>query len=113
VTVRDREVSGWRREIENDPLANLSSVTVPTLVLYGSDDAVVPVAHSVERLKAVASRIPKMKVHVVGGADHAMQMSVDPKVSLDPRNDGTERPDSAEYLAILSSWLAAQGLVEK
>ncbi len=68
-TVRDRAVSGWRKEIENDPLTNLTAVEVPTLVLYGANDAVVPVAYSVERLKTVASQMPKMDVHVVAGAD--------------------------------------------
>ena len=110
-SVRDREVSGWRREIENDPLTNLTAVTVPTLILYGANDAVVPVAESVERLKPVASRMPNLKVHVVAGADHSMQLDVDRKVSLDPKYDGMERPDSMEYVAILSSWLATQGLV--
>jgi dipeptidyl aminopeptidase/acylaminoacyl peptidase len=110
-TFRDREVSGWRKEIENDPLKNLEAVTVPTLILYGADDAVVPVADSAQRLKAVASRMPKMQVHVIAGADHAMEMSADLKTSLDPKNDGTESPDSPEYFALLSSWLAAQGLV--
>ena len=110
-TVRDRAVSGWRREIENDPLKNLSAVTVPTLVLYGADDAVVPVAVSVERLKAIAAQKPKMAVHSIAGADHGMEMSADRKVSLDPKHDGTERPDSAEYIALLASWLAINGFV--
>jgi dipeptidyl aminopeptidase/acylaminoacyl peptidase len=109
-TVRDRAVSGWRREIENDPLANLAAVTAPILVLYGADDAVVPVEISVERLRAVASRLPRMDVHVVAHADHAMETSVQLGVSLDPRNDGAETPDSAEYLAVLSSWLTRRGL---
>ena len=109
-TVRDRAVSGWRKEIENDPLRNLSAVKVPMLVLFGADDAVVPVADSTERLRAIAPRMPKMKVHVVAGADHSMHMSADLRATLDPRNDGTERADSPEYFAVLSSWLAAQGL---
>jgi len=112
-TVRDRSVSGWRREIENDPLKNLSAVTVPTLVLYGADDAVVPVAVSVERLKAVAVQMPKLTVHSIAGADHAMQVSADQKISLDPKRDGTERPDSAEYMALLASWLAISGFVTR
>jgi pimeloyl-ACP methyl ester carboxylesterase len=110
-TFRDREVSGWRKEIENDPLVNLKAVTVPILILYGADDAVVPVADSAERLKAIAPQMPNMKVHVIAGADHAMQMSQDLKTSLDPKYDGTERPDSPEYFALLASWLAARGLV--
>ena len=111
-TVRDRAVSGWRKEIENDPLSNLEAVKVPTLVLYGADDAVVPVARSVERLEAIATRLPDMRVHVVAGADHAMQVSADLKASLDPRKDGTERPDSPEYFAVLAGWLASQGFTD-
>ncbi|WP_194954225.1 alpha/beta hydrolase family protein [Sphingopyxis solisilvae] len=110
-TVRDREVSGWRKEIENDPLVNLKAVTVPILVLFGADDAVVPVAESAERLKAIAAQMPRMDVHVIAGADHAMVMSADLKASLDPKHDGTERPDSPEYFALLSSWLAAQSFI--
>lgn len=109
-TIRDRAVSGWRKEIENDPLENLGAVKVPTLVLYGANDAVVPVARSVERLETIASRIPGMRVHVIAGADHAMQMSADLKTSLDPRHDGTEQPDSPEYFALLASWLACMDL---
>lgn len=112
-TVRDRAVSGWRREIENDPLKNLSAVTVPTLVLYGADDAVVPVAVSVERLRAIAAQMPKMTVHSIAGADHAMAIAVDRTISLDPKHDGTERPDSPEYLALLASWLTAQGFAAR
>lgn len=108
-TFRDRDVSGWRKEIENDPLVNLKAVTVPTLILFGADDAVVPVADSAERLKAIAPQMPNIEVHVIAGADHAMQMSEDLKTSLDPKHDGTERPDSPEYFALLASWLTAHG----
>lgn len=108
-TVPDRAVSGWRKEIANDPLKNLEAVTVPTLVVYGADDAVVPVARSVERLQDVASRMPNLRYHVIAGADHALQVSADLETTLDPKHDGTERPDSPEYFAILSSWLAAHG----
>ena len=108
-TVRDRSTSGWRKEIENDPLKNLASVKVPTLVLYGADDAVVPVTRSVERLATLEARMPDLRVHVVAHADHAMQTSADLDTSLDPAHDGTERPDSAEYFAVMAGWLAAQG----
>lgn len=109
-TVRDRAVSGWRKEMENDPLRNLSAVKVPMLVLFGADDAVVPVADSTRRLKAIAARMPKMRVHVIAGADHSMHMAADRKTTLDPKYDGKETADSAEYIAVLSSWLAARGM---
>src|SRR3546814_18992365 len=107
-TFRDREVSGWRKEIENDPLVNLKAVTVPTLILYGADDAVVPVADSAERLKALAPQMPNVDVHVIAGADHAMQLSEDLKTSLDPKHDGPERPDSHASFALLGGWLPAR-----
>jgi uncharacterized protein len=108
-TIRDRAVSGWRKEIENDPLRNLTGVKVPMLVLFGAYDAVVPVATSVDRLREIAPRMPKMRAHVVAGADHSMHMAADQSITLDPKHDGTETADSAEYIAVLSSWLAARG----
>jgi dipeptidyl aminopeptidase/acylaminoacyl peptidase len=109
-TVRDRAVSGWRKEIEHDPLATLAGIKVPILVLYGAADPVVPVTTSVERLKAVSARLPKMEVAVIAGADHSMQTSVDPKVQLDPANNDAGRPEAPEYFAVLASWLTRQGL---
>lgn len=109
-TVRDREVERWRKEIENDPMANLQRVRVPMLVLYGAHDAVVPVELSNQRLRAIAATMPKMTVHVVASADHAMQTAADQTVTLDPKNDGADFPNSSEYFGILSAWLAGQGL---
>jgi pimeloyl-ACP methyl ester carboxylesterase len=109
-TVRDRAVSGWRKEIEHDPLATLAAVKVPTLVLYGAADPVVPVATSVERLKSISARLPKMQVAVVAGADHSMQTSVDPKIQLDPAYSDAGKPEAPEYFAVLASWLTRQGL---
>ena len=107
--MRDRDQSGWRKEMEHDPLTTLVAVKAPMLVLYGATDPVVPVAESVERLKAVSSRLPRMQVAVIAGADHCMQTSMDPKVLLDPNLLDIERPDSADYFAVLASWLTAQG----
>lgn len=109
-TVRDRAVSGWRKEIEHDPLTALAGVKVPILVLYGAADPVVPVATSVERLKTVAGRLPKMQVKVIAGADHSMETSVDPKVALDPANNDAGKPEAPEYFAVLTNWLTEQGL---
>jgi len=41
------------------------------------------------------------------------ELSADQKVSLDPKHAGTEHPDSAEYLAILASWLALNGFTAR
>jgi pimeloyl-ACP methyl ester carboxylesterase len=109
-TVRDRAVSGWRKEIEHDPLATLAAVNVPVLMLYGAADPVVPVATSVDRLKSTAARLPKMEVAVVAGADHSMQTSVDPRIQLDPAYSDAGKPEAPEYFALLANWLTRQGL---
>ena len=109
-TVRDRAVSGWRKEIEHDPLATLAAVKVPILVLYGAADPVVPVATSVERLKSISAGLQKMEVAVVAGADHSLQTSVDPKTQLDPAYSDAGKPEAPEYFALLASWLTRQGL---
>lgn len=107
-TVGDRETSGWRKEIEYDPLPTLESVKVPTLILYGAADPVVPVATSVERITPKLRR--NMTLRVIAGADHGMALNVDVKTQLDPSMGDQIRPEAPEYFAVLASWLIEQGL---
>lgn len=106
-TVSDRATSRWRKEIEFDPLQTIEGVKVPALVIYGAADPVVPVAISVDRLRTAH---PKFDLAVIAGADHSMQLSVPPKVQMDPARMLEQAPDSAEYFAILASWLTRQGM---
>lgn len=107
-TVGDRATSGWRKEIEYDPLPTLDSVKVPTLILYGAADPVVPVATSVERLAPKLRS--NMTLRVIAGADHNMALNVDAKTQLDPTKGDQFHPEAPEYFAALASWLTAQGL---
>jgi len=109
-TVGDRETSRWRKEIEHDPLKSLEGLKVPTLILYGAADPAVPVAASVERLNAVRGRLPNVRVAVIAAADHSMQLSVSAKDQMDPARADDGAPESAEYFARLTAWLAAQGV---
>jgi pimeloyl-ACP methyl ester carboxylesterase len=87
---------------------------VPTLVLYGANDPVVPVATSIARLKTIAARLPNAEVRVIAGADHSMQTSVDPKVQLDPpAQSNAGKPDAAEYFAVLANWLTRHELTRE
>jgi pimeloyl-ACP methyl ester carboxylesterase len=107
-TVGDRATSRWRKEIEFDPVRTIEGVKIPALVIYGAADPVVPVAVSVERLRATH---PKLDIVVIAGADHAMQVSVPPQVQMDPARIHEQAPESVEYFAILASWLTLQGIV--
>lgn len=107
-TVGDRATSGWRKEIEYDPLPTLDRVKVPTLILYGAADPVVPVATSVDRI--VSKLRCNMTLRVIAGADHGMALNVDVKTQLDPSKGDQIYPEAPEYFAVLASWLTHQGL---
>jgi uncharacterized protein len=106
--VRDRATSGWRKEIEYDPLPTLDLVKVPALVLYGTADPVVPVATSVARITAKPH--PGVTLRVIAGADHGMELTVSPKDQIDPAKGDQIRPDAPEYFAVLAAWLKGQGI---
>lgn len=108
-TVGDRATSRWRKEIEHDPVRTLDKVSVPVLMMYGAGDPVVPVATSVDHLRAVAGKHPNIEVAVIAGADHHMEVSVDPKTQLDTTRFN-ERPEAPEYFATLASWLTKHGI---
>lgn len=107
-TVADRASSRWRREIEFDPLPTLDEVDVPTLILFGADDPVVPVATSVDRLTARARS--GLMVRVIAGADHHMATSLTPMAQMNPTQTEAVRAEAPEYFAILASWLTDQGI---
>jgi pimeloyl-ACP methyl ester carboxylesterase len=106
-TVADRATSRWRKEIEFDPLRTLGGIRIPALVIYGALDPVVPVAISVERLRVSH---PKFDVVVIAGADHSMQVSVPPKVQMDPERTHEQAPEAVEYFAIMASWLTSRAI---
>ena len=111
-TVGDRGTSRWRKEIEHDPLATLKAVSVPSLVIYGAADPVVPVAASIERLKPLTGKLRSTEIVVIAGADHGMQTTVDPKDLLNPAHADAEKPDSSAYFAVLARWLTVHGLTQ-
>lgn len=108
-SVGDRATSRWRKEIEHDPTLTFDKVSVPVLMLYGAGDPVVPVATSVDQLQALAGKHPKLEIAVIAGADHHMQLAVDPKTQLDSARFD-EKPDAPEYFGVLASWLTKHGI---
>ncbi len=105
-TVGDRATSRWRKEIEYDPLPTLDQVKVPTLILFGANDPVVPVATSVARINARPRS--GITVRVIAGADHHMATSMDPKAQMDPAQTERVRPEAPDYFSILTSWMTGE-----
>ncbi|HEX3887798.1 MAG TPA: alpha/beta fold hydrolase [Phenylobacterium sp.] len=109
-TFHDPAQSDWARQMRNDPLKTLDKVKIPTLIIYGAADPWVPVAVSVKALRASAAQHPNITTAVVAGADHEMSLTTSPKDEIDPAGFAKLAPDSAEYFALLASWLTAHGL---
>lgn len=110
-TFHDPGESGWAREMRNDPLAVLSSVRKPILVLYGAADPWVPVRTSIERLSDIIRTHRNLRVHVVADADHAMMTSATPLVQVDPIATAKQSPEAAEYFSVIIGWMAHQRLL--
>lgn len=83
---------------------------MPTLLIFGQADPWVPVAASLQSLRARAARRPDLTVRVIDGADHAMMLGVDPKLQIDPQFAARVAPDAPAYFAELAAWLERRGL---
>ena len=59
-------IAAWS---ETDMTEDLKKITVPTLLVHGSDDQVVPIANSAERSSKI---IPKVTLKVYEGAPHGL-----------------------------------------
>jgi dipeptidyl aminopeptidase/acylaminoacyl peptidase len=105
-----REHSDWRAQIEMDPLKTLAMDHVPTLMIYGGEDPVVPVAPSVARVKKLQASHPQLRLAVIPGADHGMQLGVSPRDLLDPAKGDEEHPNAPAYFATLAAWLEEIGV---
>lgn len=109
-TFSDPDKSDWAREMRNDPLAVMSTIQIPILVLYGSADPWVPVTASLDRLDTLLAEHTKLKIAVIAGADHAMMTSASPLQQIDPKLVAAQSPEAPAYFAILAQWLTTLGI---
>jgi pimeloyl-ACP methyl ester carboxylesterase len=98
----------WRQQIGNDPLAALMGSRVPTLIVFGQRDPWVPVAASLQALRARAADLPQATVRVIDGADHAMMLDVPPRQQVDAQFATAAAPSAPAYFALLGAWIAAR-----
>ena len=57
---------GFKREIYMPILENLDKIEVPTLIIWGKQDQIIPVAHA----HAAAQRLPDARLHILDGCGH-------------------------------------------
>ncbi|MCL5735975.1 MAG: alpha/beta fold hydrolase [Actinobacteria bacterium] len=64
------DFGGWRKDAVQPILGSLGSITAPTLVVWGRQDWVIPVAHG----SAAVQGIPGAKLHVFDPCGHVPQL---------------------------------------
>ncbi len=99
--------SEWRTQMDDDPLAAVKNIRIPTLFLLGSSDPWIPVAQTVASLRVVCATHPNISYDVIPDANHLMMLPP----STERMDDATaeavsqEVPSSPAYFMLLSSWL--------
>jgi pimeloyl-ACP methyl ester carboxylesterase len=63
------DLGGWRKDIVAPVLAGLDTIVAPTLVIWGRQDRIIPLAHSAIAVKG----IPGAKLHVFDPCGHVPQ----------------------------------------
>ena len=94
------------RKMDDDPVEAVLKTKVPLLFLYGDSDPWVPVAHSMERLKALSSQIPDIEIAVIANANHDLMFPVKETMQVDADTIRNDAPQSATYFILLGSWLS-------
>jgi pimeloyl-ACP methyl ester carboxylesterase len=95
-----------RRKLDDDPVAAVLKAKVPLLFLYGGSDPWVPVAQSMERLKALSSQIHDIEIGVIANANHELMFTVKETMQVDAETNRNDAPQSSTYFILLGSWLS-------
>ena len=95
-----------RRKMDDDPVKAVLETKVPLLFLYGGSDPWVPVAQSMERLRALSSQIHDIEMGVIANANHELIFPVKETMQVDAETDRNNAPQSATYFIVLGSWLS-------
>jgi hypothetical protein len=102
----DPRYSAARSQIDEDITSAIRAIKVPMLFIFGGKDPWVPVAASVERLRALAKEKPRLQYVVVPNADHTMMFRNRDDMRDDRETFYHQAPQSPVYFMVLGSWLS-------
>lgn len=102
----DPEHDSYRREMDNDPAAEVAKVRVPLLLLYGDSDPWIPVAETIQRLQSLGNSKHNVEFAVIANADHEMRFPVDETMQVDADTVRKDAPQMPAYFVVLGSWLS-------
>lgn len=101
--------TGWRQIMDYDPVAALERLgarEVPTWIVYGGADPVVPVALSLEVLEdRFGGSGDWLDVTVIEDADHILMFPDDPDFMNPEIDEADLGPESARYFVTMGAWL--------
>jgi uncharacterized protein len=100
-----REKSGYRLQMDEDPVRAVARVKAPILFIFGGADPWIPVALSVTRLEKIAKTKRDIETHVIAGASHEMVLNAHETMAFDKKTMLATAPDAPAYFAALASWL--------
>jgi len=95
-----------RRKMEDDPVAAVRKAKVPLLFVYGGSDPWVPVAQSMQRLKALSGQRQNIESVVIANANHELMFPVKETMGVEADTQGKDAPQSPTYFMLLGSWLS-------
>jgi uncharacterized protein len=95
-----------RRKMDDDPVAAVRKAKVPLLFLYGGSDPWVPVAQSMQRLKALSGELHNIESGVIANANHELMFPVKETMQVDADTNRNDAPQSPAYFILLGSWLS-------
>ena len=95
-----------RRKMDDDPVAAVLKAKVPLLFLYGGSDPWVPVAQSMQRLKALSGQLHNIESAIIANANHELMFPVKETMQVDADTNRNDAPQSPTYFILLGSWLS-------
>ena len=104
----DPEHNSWRKEMEEDPVAAVRKVTIPSLFIYGGSDPWIPVAQSVQQLRSLCTKQHNIEYAIVPNANHEMMYLQHDTMAFDDKTMNESAPQAPEYFMFMASWLCRQ-----
>lgn len=101
-----RNDPAMRRKMDDDPVAAVLKAKVPLLFLYGGSDPWVPVAQSMQRLKALGGERDNIETAIIADANHELMFPEKETMEVSAETSRNDAPQSPAYFILLGSWLA-------
>jgi uncharacterized protein len=95
-----------RSKMYDEPVEAVLKAKLPLLFLYGGSDPWVPVAQSVQRLKALSSQLHNIESQIIANANHELMFPLNETMQVGADTNRNNAPQLPAYFIVLGSWLS-------